>query len=60
MEELIHQFMLVTEGTGEIECDGVTTKVGPGSMMYCAAGKFHAIVNTGTTPMLFYYYKWLV
>ena len=51
--------MLVTEGTGEIECDGVTVKVGPGSMMYCAAGKYHAIVNTGTTPMLFYYYKWL-
>ena len=53
------EFMLVTEGTGEIECDGVTTKVGPGSMMYCAGGKYHAIVNTGTTPMLFYYYKWL-
>ena len=51
--------MLVTEGTGEIECDGKTTQVGPGSMMYCAGGKYHAIVNTGSTPMLFYYYKWL-
>jgi hypothetical protein len=28
-------------------------------MMYCAGGKYHAIVNTGTAPMLFYYYKWL-
>jgi mannose-6-phosphate isomerase-like protein (cupin superfamily) len=54
------EFMLVTEGTGEIMVDGKTTQVGPGSMMYCAAGKFHAIVNTGTVPMLFYYYKWLV
>jgi len=53
------EFMLVTEGTGEIEVDGQTTQVGPGSMMYCAAGKYHAIVNTGATPMLFYYYKWL-
>lgn len=53
------EFMLVTEGTGEIECDGQVTKVGPGAMMYCAGGKYHAIVNTGTTPMLFYYYKWL-
>jgi len=53
------EFMLVTEGTGEIECDGKTTQVGPGSMMYCAGGKYHAIVNTGSTPMLFYYYKWL-
>jgi mannose-6-phosphate isomerase-like protein (cupin superfamily) len=53
------EFMLVTEGTGEIMVDGKTTQVVPGSMMYCAAGKYHAIVNTGTTPMLFYYYKWL-
>ena len=28
-------------------------------MMYCAGGKYHAIVNTSETPMLFYYYKWL-
>ena len=53
------EFMLVTEGTGEIFCDGEVTQVRPGSMMYCAGGKFHAIVNTGQTPMLFYYYKWL-
>jgi quercetin dioxygenase-like cupin family protein len=53
------EFMLVTEGTGEIEVDGKTIQVGPGSMMYCAGGKYHAITNTGTTPMLFYYYKWL-
>jgi hypothetical protein len=27
-------------------------------MMYCAANKMHGIVNTGKTPMLFFYYKW--
>jgi hypothetical protein len=27
-------------------------------MMYCAGGKLHGIVNTGQTPLLFYYYKW--
>jgi quercetin dioxygenase-like cupin family protein len=53
------EFMLVTEGTGEIAVDGKVTQVGPGSMMYCAGGQYHGIVNTGTTPMLFYYYKWL-
>ena len=53
------EFMLVTEGTGEIVVDGETTAVGPGSMMYCAGGKYHGIVNTGASPMLFYYYKWL-
>ena len=53
------EFMLVTEGAGEIMCDGKISQVRPGSMMYCAGGKYHAIENTGDTPMLFYYYKWL-
>ena len=54
------EFMVITEGTGEIVVEGKTTKVAAGSMMYCAAGKMHGIVNTGTTPLLFYFYKWKV
>lgn len=52
------EFMVITEGTGEISIDGKIVKVAPGSMMYCAAGKLHGIVNTGKTPLLFYFYKW--
>jgi mannose-6-phosphate isomerase-like protein (cupin superfamily) len=52
------EFMVVTEGTGEISVEGRITKVGPGSMMYCGAGKLHGVVNTGQAPMLFYFYKW--
>lgn len=52
------EFMVITEGTGEISIEGKITKVGPGSMMYCGAGKLHGIVNTGKTPLLFYFYKW--
>ena len=52
------EFMVITEGTGEITIDGKLLKAGPGSMMYCAAGKLHGIVNTGKTPLLFYFYKW--
>ena len=52
------EFMVITEGTGEITVDGKLTKVGPGSMMYCAANALHGIVNTGKTPLLFYFYKW--
>ena len=52
------EFMVITEGTGEITVDGKLTKVGPGTMMYCAAGKLHGIVNTGKTPLLFYFFKW--
>ncbi len=52
--------MVITEGAGEISLDGKITKVGPASMMYCAAGRLHGIVNTGKTPLLFYFYKWTV
>jgi cation diffusion facilitator family transporter len=52
------EFLLITEGTGEILVDGKITRVGPGSMMYCDGNSLHGIENTGTEPMLFYYYKW--
>lgn len=52
------EFMVVTEGSGEIFIDGKTVKVAAGSMMYCAANKSHGIVNTGKKPLLFYFYKW--
>jgi cation diffusion facilitator family transporter len=52
------EFLLVTEGTGEILVDGKINKVGPGSMMYCQGNALHGIENTGSEPMLFYYYKW--
>lgn len=52
------EMMVIAEGTGEIVVDGTKTKVGPGTMMFCAAGRLHGIVNTGKTPLLFYYYKW--
>jgi mannose-6-phosphate isomerase-like protein (cupin superfamily) len=52
------EFMVITEGSGELMVDGKTSKVGAGGMMYCAAGKPHGIVNTGKTPLLFYFYKW--
>lgn len=52
------EFMTIAEGTGEISIEGNITKVAPGTMMYCAANKIHGIVNTGKTPLLFYFYKW--
>jgi mannose-6-phosphate isomerase-like protein (cupin superfamily) len=52
------EMMVIAEGTGEIVVDGQKSRVVPGSMMYCAGGRLHGIVNTGKTPLLFYYYKW--
>ena len=52
------EFLIVADGTGEIECGGKTTRVGPGSIMYCAGDVLHGIVNTGKVPMTFYWSKW--
>jgi mannose-6-phosphate isomerase-like protein (cupin superfamily) len=56
---LEEELLIVSEGQGEIECDGVTTQVGPGAIMYCASNTLHGIVNTGPVPMTFYWSKWL-
>ena len=53
------EFMLVASGNGEIVCGGVTTQVGPGSVMYCAGDTLHGIFNTGVVPMTFYWSKWM-
>jgi len=53
------EFLIIADGTGEIECGGRTTPVGPGAMMYCAGNTPHGITNTGKVPMTFYWSKWL-
>lgn len=53
------EIMVVTEGTGEITVNGAVHKVAAGSMMYCAGNHLHGVVNTGSEPLLFYFYKWL-
>jgi mannose-6-phosphate isomerase-like protein (cupin superfamily) len=52
------EVMIVESGHGEIFCDGKTTKVGPGSVMYTTPNASHGIVNTGGEPIVFYYIKW--
>jgi mannose-6-phosphate isomerase-like protein (cupin superfamily) len=52
------EVMVVEKGIGEIFCDGKTTKVGPGSVMYTAPNASHGIVNTGKEPLTFYFIKW--
>lgn len=53
------EVMIVETGTGEIFCDGKTTKVANGSVMYTTPNVPHAILNTGSTPLVFYYVKWV-
>jgi mannose-6-phosphate isomerase-like protein (cupin superfamily) len=53
------EFLIIASGTGEIECAGKTTQVGPGAIMYCAGNTLHGILNTGKVPLTFYWSKWL-
>lgn len=52
------EVMVIESGHGKILCDGKTTKIGPGSVMYSEPDVPHAITNTGDTPLVFYYIKW--
>lgn len=52
------EVMIIESGTGEIFCDGKTTKIGPGSVMYTQPNAPHGIVNTGSQPLSFYFVKW--
>ena len=52
------EIMIIESGHGEILCDGKTTKIGPGSVMYTTPNAQHGITNTGDEPIVFYYVKW--
>jgi mannose-6-phosphate isomerase-like protein (cupin superfamily) len=52
------EVLIVTAGKGEIVCDGKTTKVGPGSVMYTGPNAPHGIKNTGDDVLTFYFVKW--
>jgi quercetin dioxygenase-like cupin family protein len=53
------EIMLLTAGSGEITIEGKKHQCAAGSMMYCAANQSHGIVNTGKTPLTFYFFKWI-
>ncbi len=52
------EVMIIEQGTGEIDVEGKITPVGPGSVMYTTPNVPHGIVNTGKTPIVFYFIKW--
>jgi mannose-6-phosphate isomerase-like protein (cupin superfamily) len=52
------EVLIVESGHGEIFCDGKTTKIGPGSVMFSTPNAPHGIVNTGDTALNFYFVKW--
>jgi quercetin dioxygenase-like cupin family protein len=53
-EELI----IIKEGTVESSLDGVTRRVGPGSVLFHASNQLHGLRNVGDTPAVYHVIKW--
>jgi oxalate decarboxylase/phosphoglucose isomerase-like protein (cupin superfamily) len=53
------EILLVTEGTGQITMNGKASSVGPGALMYVTPNYLHGILNTGGSPLTFYFVKWI-
>ena len=54
-EELI----VIKEGTIEAMQNGVTKRVGAGSIIFEASNDFHGLRNVGQTPATYYVLKWV-
>ena len=54
----LDQFFRVEQGNGEAILDGVKTPISAGFAVLVPAGTEHNIVNTGKSPLTFYFIKW--
>jgi quercetin dioxygenase-like cupin family protein len=52
------ELVIVKEGTIEAMQNGVTKRVGPGSMIFQASNDFHGMRNVGQTPATYHVIKW--
>jgi quercetin dioxygenase-like cupin family protein len=53
------EVLIVTSGKGEIICDGKTTPIATGSVMYTGPNVPHGIRNSGDDVLTFYWVKFI-
>jgi quercetin dioxygenase-like cupin family protein len=53
------EILVVAEGTGEGTIEGKVSRLQPGSVLYAEPNVLHGLVNTGTSPMIYYVFRWL-
>lgn len=51
------EVIIVKEGTLEVLQNDVTTRVGPGSVIFNASNDFHGLLNVGDTPATYFVLK---
>ena len=48
-----NEIFYILSGCGEYSDNGTTVPVGPGDVLICNDGEYHAMVNNGTEPLEF-------
>lgn len=51
------EVIILREGTLDVTIDGVTQRVGPGSMFFFASNDFHNVTNVGDTPAVYFVFN---
>jgi XRE family transcriptional regulator, regulator of sulfur utilization len=52
------EMMIIKEGTVESIQNGVTNRVGPGSILFQASNQMHGLRNAGSTTASYYVFQW--
>lgn len=55
MHESHEELIYIYEGTGCVVLDGAETDLAPGAALYIAPKSTHKFINTGTTPLSFFW-----
>jgi quercetin dioxygenase-like cupin family protein len=52
------EIIIIKEGTVEATANGVTHRLGPGSVIFQASNQMHGLRNVGDTPAVYHVIKW--
>ena len=52
------EVIIIKEGTLESFANGITKRIGPGSVIFLASQEMHGIRNVGATPATYHVFSW--
>jgi quercetin dioxygenase-like cupin family protein len=54
------EILIVTEGSGQVSLQGKASRIGPGGLLYAAPNDVHGISNSGSVPLKYCVFRWLL